>query len=203
VYGIASTVGSGLSGVFWNKQAGDGSWATGTILGGWGGPNQVQLFHVDTTGTTTTYYRYVFGNHPFAMVVNVAASAVTGGAAYEPGDVIAIDTEATSGFALSSAPRSQLVAGVYAADAGLLSSPHPMDPTIRKNEAPLALVGETLVKVSSENGPIRVGDLLVTSSAPGYAMRADEDPKAGTILGKALQPLNSGQGKIMVLLTLR
>jgi len=65
---------------------------------------------------------------------------------------------------------------------------------------PLALAGRIPCKVTTENGPIKRGDLLVTSSKPGYAMRADPDKlRPGMILGKALEPLE-GDGKIVVLI---
>ncbi len=77
-----------------------------------------------------------------------------------------------------------------------------MDANLQDGEAPLALLGQVPCKVSTENGSINVGDLLVTSSTPGHAMRAD-DPKPDTILGKALEPLAYGTGKIKVLVTLQ
>ena len=57
-------------------------------------------------------------------------------------------------------------------------------------------------QVSSENGAIQPGDLLVTSSTPGHAMR-DERPRPGTIVGKALGSLDAGTGVITVLVTLQ
>jgi hypothetical protein len=72
----------------------------------------------------------------------------------------------------------------------------------RFNEVPLAVVGIVPCKVSAENGAINPGDLLVTSSTPGHAMR-DEDPRTGTVVGKALEPLASGTGLIRVLVTLQ
>jgi hypothetical protein len=57
------------------------------------------------------------------------------------------------------------------------------------------------VKVTDEGGPIQPGDLLVTSSTPGHAMRWD--PESGepcNFVGKALEPLESGTGVIQVLL---
>ena len=60
----------------------------------------------------------------------------------------------------------------------------------------------TSCKVSAENGPIHAGDLLVTSSTPGHAMRADNPPR-GTVLGKALETHKSGTGLIQVLVTLQ
>jgi hypothetical protein len=65
------------------------------------------------------------------------------------------------------------------------------------------MAGRVPTKVSAENGPIRVGDLLVTSSTPGYAMRGtDRTQMMGAVIGKALEPLDSGTGTIMVLVTL-
>ena len=58
------------------------------------------------------------------------------------------------------------------------------------------------VKVDASYAPIQVGDLLTTSDTPGYAMKA-ADPKVGTIIGKALAPLESGQGVIPVFITLQ
>ena len=67
----------------------------------------------------------------------------------------------------------------------------------------LALVGRVAVKVSAENGPIRPGDLLVASSTPGHAICAQSSPEPGTILGKALDDLESGKGIIEMLVMLR
>lgn len=56
------------------------------------------------------------------------------------------------------------------------------------NPQPIALAGRVRVKVSTENGPIQVGDLLTVSSIPGVAMKAT---KAGYVIGRALTPYNS------------
>ncbi len=66
----------------------------------------------------------------------------------------------------------------------------------------MAIVGIVPCKVSAENGPIQRGDLLVTSSSPGHAMRAGTSPSPGTVLGKAMQPLDRGTGTILVLVAL-
>ena len=70
------------------------------------------------------------------------------------------------------------------------------------NEIPLAIVGIVPCKVSAENGPIQPGDLLVTSSTPGHAMKGtDRTRMLGAVVGKALEPLNEGNGIIQVLVT--
>jgi len=68
---------------------------------------------------------------------------------------------------------------------------------------PVALIGRVPVKVSTENGPIEAGDSLTSSSTPGVAMKAT---KAGSTIGKALQPYDSPDpgtvGKITVFVNL-
>jgi hypothetical protein len=68
----------------------------------------------------------------------------------------------------------------------------------------LALSGIVPVKVTNEGGPILPGDLLVSSSTPGYAMRwAGDGPCLCALVGKALDvlPLGQGSGLVSVLLT--
>ncbi|HET7452283.1 MAG TPA: hypothetical protein VFL12_06045, partial [Thermoanaerobaculia bacterium] len=70
-------------------------------------------------------------------------------------------------------------------------------------QVPLAVAGMIPVEVTGENGPIRPGDLLVSSSTPGHAMRAPDSPRPGTVIGKAMQALESGTGTIEMLVMLR
>lgn len=121
---------------------------------------------------------------------------------YEPGDVLVIDENADRQVSLSSEPYSTNVAGVFSTQPGILGSRHEMGNNAA-GELPVAIVGIVPCKVSTENGTIRRGDLLVTSSTPGYAMKAtDRSRFAGAILGKAMQPLNDGSGVIEILVTL-
>jgi hypothetical protein len=73
----------------------------------------------------------------------------------------------------------------------------------RAHSFPVALCGRVPCKVVDENGPIARGDLLMSSSVPGRAMKAlpisvdgQEFFRPGTIIGKALEPLASGEGMI-------
>lgn len=68
-----------------------------------------------------------------------------------------------------------------------------------RTHAAVALTGTVPCKVDAGYGAIRPGDMLVTSSTPGHAMRAGEDPAPGTIFAKALEPLRSGTGTIRVM----
>jgi hypothetical protein len=58
-------------------------------------------------------------------------------------------------------------------------------------------------RVVTVDGPIEIGDLLVTSDIEGHAMRAPEDPRPGTVLGMALGCLTAGAGLLPVLLMQR
>ena len=60
------------------------------------------------------------------------------------------------------------------------------------------------IKVSAANGPIRLGDLLVASDTPGVAMKADpKQATFGSVIGKAMGNLASGEGAIAVMITLK
>jgi len=78
------------------------------------------------------------------------------------------------------------------------------------------------VKVNDENGPVKRGDLLTTSSTPGHAMKwtlldvneakdfeglkvilAENEKRRNAVIGKALEEHISGTGTIVVLISLQ
>jgi hypothetical protein len=122
---------------------------------------------------------------------------------YEPGDLLAIERGARRRLTRSHTPYSTLVAGIYSTKPGMLAAPHPVDADF-DGEVPLAIVGIVPCKVTAENGPIREGDLLVSSSRPGYAMKGTNRRRMlGAVVGKALEPLDKASGVIQVLVTLQ
>jgi hypothetical protein len=67
----------------------------------------------------------------------------------------------------------------------------------------VAVVGKVWCRADASSQPIRVGDLLTTSSMRGHAMAAaDRDAAFGAVLGKALTPLSSGTGSVLTLVGL-
>jgi len=160
-----------------------------------GGTNKARI---DTQG------KGYFNGGTAVSGADFAESVVTARPAkeYEPGDVIVIDVKGERRFALSSSPNSKLVAGVYATKPGVLAGTGDVagGATRADTEIPMAIVGIVPCKVCDENGAIEAGDLLVSSSTPGHAMKAPENPAAGTVVGKALANLGKGSGKIEVLL---
>ena len=110
---------------------------------------------------------------------------------YEPGDVLVISQSSDRKVEKSSSPYSTLVAGVYATRPGLLLTEKNAVQDQIENTVPMGVVGVIPTKVSLEGGAIKRGDLLVTSSTPGVAMKADPDKvKVGQVIGKALQEYN-------------
>jgi hypothetical protein len=125
---------------------------------------------------------------------------------FEPGDVMVIDPSEPRHFMLSSGPESTLVAGVVSTKPSLVGNTRKVAGARRTwgaEEVKLGIVGIVPTKVCDEGGAIRIGDLLVTASIPGYAKKAPAVPAVGTVLGKALGALPAGQGKVEVLLMAR
>jgi len=123
-------------------------------------------------------------------------------ARYEPGDVLVIDPNIDGKFVKSSESYATSVAGIYSTKPGVVGRRQ----TTQKNpdEIPMAVIGIVPVKVSTENGSIRRGDILVTSSIPGYAMKGtDRSRMFQAVVGKAMASLESGTGTIEVLVSLQ
>ena len=123
---------------------------------------------------------------------------------YEPGDVLVIDSQHPGKFLKADQAYSTMVAGIYSTKPGFVGRKEPASDPASKAEVPMAMVGRVPTKVSAENGPIQVGDLLVSSSTLGYAMKGtDRGKMLGAVVGKALGSLGSGKGVIEVLVTLQ
>lgn len=121
----------------------------------------------------------------------------------EPGDVVEIDEASGQAFRLSSQSNSTSVGGVISTRPGVSLNTTTAEESAAKGMPRLALSGRVPVKVTSENGSIRAGDLLVSSSSPGRAMRAPATPLPGTVIGKAMQKLDRDSGEIEMLVMLR
>uniref|UniRef100_UPI000684FB1E beta strand repeat-containing protein n=1 Tax=Terrimonas ferruginea TaxID=249 RepID=UPI000684FB1E len=125
--------------------------------------------------------------------------------AYEPGDVLVISQSADRTVEKSSGAYSSLVSGVYATKPGmLLTEKNAVDDDL-SHMVPMGVIGVIPTKVCLEGGAIRRGDLIVTSSIPGVAMKGDpEKVKIGQVMGKALQDYNANEvGKINVLVSVK
>ncbi len=128
------------------------------------------------------------------------AEYISGDGTLEAGDVVEIDTTRLQGFTKSKSAYNTKVAGIVSTDPGLNMN-RKDDLT---NKVPLALSGRVPIKVTTEGGNIVTGDLLTTSSTPGYAMKCGDRSKCfGALVGKALEPYSSqNPGMITALVTL-
>jgi hypothetical protein len=100
-------------------------------------------------------------------------------AEYEPGTVLIFGGEAE--VTITSLTNDSRVAGVVTTEPA-----YTMNGAQAGTRACIALQGRVPVKVI---GIVCKGDLLTTSSAPGYACKA-ENPTIGTLIGKALEDKN-------------
>jgi len=149
-------------------------------------------------GTQTTPWTGVLCGGDYAEAVNAKGSLKT----YEPGDVLVIGDGAGGEVQKSTDPYSTMVAGIYATKPGVIGRRQSL--LKEDEELPMAMIGIVPTKVTTENGPIHRGDLLVTSSTIGYAMKGtDRSRLVGAVIGKAMGSLESGTGVVEVLVTLQ
>jgi hypothetical protein len=120
------------------------------------------------------------------------------------GTVVVLDGTKSNHVISSSKSYDSRVAGVISAQPGIMLGEK------ADNKVLVATTGRVLINVDATNGPIEIGDLLVTSDREGVAMKSQPVEiggvrihRPGTLIGKALEPLASGMGKILVLLSLQ
>jgi hypothetical protein len=120
------------------------------------------------------------------------------------GTVVVLSANKANHVTESKSAYDTKIAGVVSEHPGLILG----EPSDGKSK--IATTGRVRVKVDATKHPVRIGDLLVTSNTPGYAMYSEpvhlggvKIHRPGTIIGKALEPLRSGRGEILVLLSLQ
>ncbi|MBI5654184.1 hypothetical protein HZC53_00805 [Candidatus Uhrbacteria bacterium] len=100
-------------------------------------------------------------------------------ASLSSGDVVALDENLAGSVRKSSSAYDPQAFGVISTKPGFTLSA-----AQREGMKPVALAGRVPVKITTENGPIKVGDPLAAASVPGYAMKAS---RAGSIVGRSMQ----------------
>jgi hypothetical protein len=141
---------------------------------------------VGNIGSSTTYFNTVFAKATSAQYADLAEKYVAD-AEYAPGTVVVFggDKEVT----VTSTDADRAVAGVvstnpsYIMNGGLQA----------EHVATVALTGRVPCRVI---GTVRKGDLMVSA---GYGLaRAEQDPRVGTVIGKALENHEGTEGVIEV-----
>jgi hypothetical protein len=120
----------------------------------------------------------------------------------EPGSVMVLGDDGL--LQAASQGYDKRVAGVVSG-AGAYKPGIILDKVISSQKRmPIALLGKVYCKVDARYAPVGLGDLLTTSCTPGHAMKAVDSSKAfGAVIGKALRPLEAGQGLIPILVALQ
>jgi hypothetical protein len=186
-----------------------GETAEGWILGGGGiTDNWLRLTKVQGAGP---YHDLAVGQFWANGALRFDLAEVTPAAeadGLEQGDAVVIDGENGLCVCRSQQPYDSCVYGIVSSyDQAAMVIGGDVEPQAlkgRSDKVPIALIGRVKAKVTAENGPIRVGDLLTTSAKPGHLMRCEDQSRhAGSIAGKALEPLANGQGMITILVTLQ
>jgi hypothetical protein len=188
VYGVSNSA-SGYGGVFVGNTGIYARSTGGNPIVAYGSDFSDREFYVSNTGEV-----YADGTfHPSGADFAEMLPAVEG---LQPGDVLVIGLDGK--LALSDSAYQPNVVGVYSTQPGFIGGA--ADGADLTGKVPLAVAGVVLVKANAENGAIQPGDLLTTSSTPGYAMRcASIELCYGRAIGKALEGLKSGTGLILVL----
>ena len=203
-YGVRANIYKGKDGVtYYSGYFDDDKGTLGTYLG----------LHADLrSGDGFDVAEYIYDTHG-----NTGA-----------GDVVVADPDREKSVFKSTAPYQTSVLGVVSTEPhmvmgmDLVVDEETGEPIQGVQATRLALAGRVPVKVTDENGPIRPGDLLTTSSTPGHAMKwslldvgkakdfeelksilAENERRRNAVIGKAVGSSGSGTGTVMVLISLQ
>lgn len=120
------------------------------------------------------------------------------------GTVVVLNPTKSNQVMASAQAYDTRVAGVVSERPGLALGEAGTDKVL------VATTGRVKVKVDATRSPVHIGDLLVTSDQEGVAMKSipldlggTPIHRPGTLIGKALEPLEKGTGEILVLLSLQ
>jgi hypothetical protein len=168
------------------------------------GTARATTLNATTANVTTVNATTVNSVNGITAVYQDLAEWVPSSEKIDDGTVVVVNPDASNEVSPSSHAYQTSVAGVVSANPGVLLGKAGDD------KAKIATTGRVKVKVDASHGAIRPGDLLVTSDKRGVAMKSQpvsvgglELHRPGTLVGKALEPLASGEGEILVLLSLQ
>ncbi len=118
--------------------------------------------------------------------------------------VVSIDPDREEKLRLSRETYDTRVAGIVSGAGGVSPGIQLSQDDVLRGTYPIALAGKVYVNCTAENGAIRPGDRLTTSSLAGHAMRAtDRERSQAALIGKALGSLDGGTGLVLVLVNLQ
>jgi|ERR1051326_1708098 hypothetical protein len=189
IIGDAAYTGTGLKVLSRGPSSFAGSMSVGGALSVTG--------NVQVTGTIT-------GAAVIGATYQDVAEWVPASVNMDPGTVVVLNRQRRNEVTPSEHAYDIAVAGVVSERPGVLLG------VAGPTKAEIATTGRVKVHVDATSAPIAIGDLLVTSEKAGTAMRSEpidiggvKIHRPGTVIGKALEPLDKGSGDILVLLSLQ
>jgi hypothetical protein len=192
---------SGADARLWNPAGGDVLTVQNAGNVGVGTGTPTEKLHVAGNGKFTGNLT-VDGN--IAAKYQDVAEWVRSAEQHAAGTVVVLDSTKSNEVIASTQAYDTRVAGVISAQPGIALGESGVDKVL------VATTGRVKVKVDASRAPIHTGDLLVTSDIPGVAMKSQpvnlggvQLHRPGTLIGKALEPLEKGSGEILVLLSLQ
>jgi len=183
-------------------------------------PGALDIVGAGTNATNRAIKFWAEGGSTFTGEITANVVTVVGGSdVAEPYQVAGTgDTKPVAGMVVSIDPGQigQMRIASWAYDktvAGILSGANGIAPGITLRQAgtiadgalPVASIGRVWCYCDADtNGSIEAGDMLTTSNTPGHAMKVTDFNHAnGSIIGKAMSPLKSGRGLVLVLVSLK
>jgi hypothetical protein len=176
-------------------------------IGNSGVASDNNIIRIGTPGMHTNTY--------LAGTVTVPVLQITGGSdVAEPfvistkniprGAVVVIDDKNPGYLKMSDRACDKRVAGIVSGANGINPGLTLRQQGVTEGGENVALSGRVYALADASNGPIKPGDLLTTSATAGHCMKVVNQVEAqGAIIGKAMTPLESGRGFVLVLVTLQ
>lgn len=184
--------------VFWNGGSNQVSFTnSGAVVAGALEPTQAGSWRFWSEGNIGVQGNVVVYGGNFYVSGADVAEEFSANSDLAKGTVVIMGDEGYKSVKPSDKANDQTVIGVVSDDAGVVMG-HIGD----DKKAQIAMVGVVGVKVTNENGAIKRGDLLVTSSLSGHAMKSTQNT-VGTIIGKSLEDFNGQTGNIKALINLQ
>jgi len=189
----------------WNQAAGPGLYAwseqgNALVVKGTGTGNLAEIWdHAVGLRWKVTHDGQVYADGSFHSGGADFAEMYPASSDLAPGTVVGIGEDGRLEPATSK--RARAVMGVVS-DQPTIVGGSAIEVDGNAGKVPVAILGIVDVRASTASGPIEPGDLLAAGTVPGMAEKAIW-AYPGTIIGKALEALPSGEGTIRMLVTLR
>ena len=129
---------------------------------------------------------------------------ISGEEKISPGMLVSIDPHGKGTLQITNEKYDKKFAGIVSGangiNPGMIMN---QEASIASGNQSIALAGRVYVYASTEGGTIQPGDLLTSSSTPGYAMKSNHAKKSqGAIIGKAMTTIDEN-GFVLVLVNLQ